>query len=65
MSIKAAQQCSDLCMQSRSHVFFFFFYHRSREREANVLDHKGCNSNGTNEERCLLMRLKHQPKQKP
>ena len=58
MSIKAAQQCSNLCMQSRSHV-----YHRSREREASVLDHKGCNSNGTNEERCLLMRLKHQPKQ--
>lgn len=39
------------------------FYHCSREREANVLDHKGCNSNGTNQERCLLMRLKHQPKQ--
>lgn len=39
------------------------FYHCSREREANVFDHKGCNSNGTNEECCLLMRLRHQPKQ--
>lgn len=35
----------------------------SREKEANVPDHKGCNSNGTNEEHCLLMRSKHQPKQ--
>lgn len=41
------------------------FYHCSREREANVLDHKGCNSNATNEECCLLMRLKQQPKQSP
>lgn len=30
------------------------------EKEANVLDHEGCNSNGTNEGPCLLM---HQPKQ--
>lgn len=39
------------------------FSHCSRERKATVLDHKGCNSNGTNGEGCLLMRLKHQPKQ--
>lgn len=30
-----------------------------------MLDHKGCNSSGTNEESCLLMHSKHQPKQSP
>lgn len=39
------------------------FYHCSAERKASVLDHKGCNSSGTNEESCLLMHLRHQPKQ--
>lgn len=56
------QECK-AAQQSKHAKWVTRFYRCSREREASVFDHKGCNSSGTNEESCWVMRLKHQPKQ--